>query len=51
MKDLSRQTHFLCVCRCADPVGGAAAMPGAADRDASPVASGPAGFLQEEGRD
>lgn len=36
------------VCRCAGPVGGAAALSGAADRDAGPAASGPAGLLQEE---
>ena len=38
----------VCLCRCAGPVGGAAAMSGAADRDASPAAPGPAGLLQEE---
>lgn len=40
-----------CTCRCADAAGGAAALSGAADGDASPAASGPAGLLQEESRD
>lgn len=64
MKDLYRNQRLrqlrsliqctLCVFvsrRCADSVGGAAAMSGAADRDASPAAAGPAGLLPEEGRD
>lgn len=38
-------------CRCADPAGGAAALSGAADGDAGAAAPGPAGLLQEEGRD
>lgn len=35
-------------CRCSHPAGGAAAVPGAADRDAGAAAPGPAGLLQEE---